>query len=78
MTTLGLVQYIGPTLQFVVGLLVFKETFSTERLIGFGLIWLALVIYTLDGWRVSRQGRTALAASLPQAATASGTELRIK
>ena len=55
MATLGIVQYLGPSIQFVVGLWAFREPFSTERLAGFALIWLALVLYTLDGWRVSRQ-----------------------
>jgi chloramphenicol-sensitive protein RarD len=55
MTTLGIVQYLGPTIQFVIGIWVFDEPFSAARLVGFACIWLALVIYTLDGWRVSRR-----------------------
>jgi chloramphenicol-sensitive protein RarD len=55
MTTLGLLQYIGPTIQLAVGVWVFREPFTTARLIGFACIWAALVIYTLDGWRVSRR-----------------------
>jgi chloramphenicol-sensitive protein RarD len=55
MTTLGLVQYIGPSIQFVIGIWVFHEPFSPGRLTGFALIWLALVLYTLDGWKVSRR-----------------------
>jgi chloramphenicol-sensitive protein RarD len=55
MTTLGLVQYIGPSIQFVIGIWVFHEPFSPGRLAGFALIWLALVLYTLDGWKVSRR-----------------------
>jgi chloramphenicol-sensitive protein RarD len=54
MTTLGLLQYIGPTIQFAVGVWVFHEPFTPARLVGFSAIWFALVIYTLDGWRVSR------------------------
>ncbi|HWH80944.1 MAG TPA: EamA family transporter RarD [Burkholderiaceae bacterium] len=59
MATLGIVQYLGPSIQFVVGLWVFREPFSATRLAGFALIWLALVLYTLDGWRVSRQAAAA-------------------
>ena len=59
MATLGIVQYIGPSIQFVLGIWVFNEPFSAMRLVGFACIWLALVIYTLDGWRVGR--RAALA-----------------
>jgi len=55
MTALGLLQYIGPTIQLAVGVWVFDESFTPGRLIGFGCIWLALVIYTVDGWRVSRR-----------------------
>ena len=54
MTALGLLQYIGPTIQLAVGVWIFNEPFTPARLIGFAAIWLALVIYTLDGWRVSR------------------------
>ncbi len=54
MTTLGLLQYIGPTIQFVIGVWIFHEAFSSARLLGFGCIWLALAVYTLDGWRRSR------------------------
>ena len=54
MTTLGLLQYIGPSIQFVLGVWIFREPFTPARLIGFGLIWLALAIYSLDGWRIGR------------------------
>ena len=54
MATLGIVQYLGPSIQFVIGVWVFGEAFSGARLVGFALIWLALVIYSLDGWRVTR------------------------
>jgi chloramphenicol-sensitive protein RarD len=54
MTTLGLLQYIGPSIQFVLGVWIFREPFTPARLVGFGLIWLALAIYSFDGWRVTR------------------------
>ena len=54
MTTLGLLQYLGPTIQFMLGVWLFKEPFGSERLVGFGLIWAALLIYSLDGWRRAR------------------------
>ena len=54
MATLGIVQYIGPTIQFVLGVWVFGEAFTVGRLVGFALIWAALAIYTADGWRVAR------------------------
>lgn len=48
LTSLGLLQYIAPTLQFLIGVLVFHEEFGLSRLIGFGLIWLALIFYTAE------------------------------
>ncbi len=55
LTTLGLLQYIGPTIGFMLGLWVFKEPFSPARFVGFGFIWAALVVYSADGWRVARR-----------------------
>lgn len=46
LTTLGLLQYIAPTLQLLLGVLVYGEQLSAERLVGFCLIWLALAVYT--------------------------------
>jgi chloramphenicol-sensitive protein RarD len=49
LTTLGILQYIAPTLQFLIGVVVYHEQLTVERLIGFSLIWLALAVYTLEG-----------------------------
>jgi len=57
MTSLGILQYIAPTLQLLLGILVYREPFGGARVIGFCLIWLALGVYTLDG--VLRGGRAA-------------------
>jgi chloramphenicol-sensitive protein RarD len=46
---LGLLQYIGPTLQLLVGVAVFHEPFGA-RAAGFAAIWAALALYTLEGW----------------------------
>jgi chloramphenicol-sensitive protein RarD len=51
LTTLGLMQYLGPTIQFLLGIWLFHEVFTIGRGVGFGLIWIALAIYTTDGWR---------------------------
>jgi chloramphenicol-sensitive protein RarD len=48
MTTLGILQYIAPTLQFAIGVLIYGESLTPQRLLGFGLIWLALAIYTVE------------------------------
>jgi chloramphenicol-sensitive protein RarD len=46
--TLGILQYVAPTLQFALGTLLYGESLSPQRLIGFCLIWLALAIYTVE------------------------------
>lgn len=48
MTTLGLLQYIAPTLQFLIGVLIYNEEFGMSRVIGFGLIWMALILYSSE------------------------------
>lgn len=53
-SVVGLMQYIAPTLQLLIGVLVFGEPFGSERAIGFALIWIALALYAGDGWRRSR------------------------
>jgi chloramphenicol-sensitive protein RarD len=51
-STVGLLQYIGPTIQLMLAILVFHEPFTHERALGFSLIWTALAIYAIDGvWR---------------------------
>ena len=48
MVSLGLLQYLAPTIQFALGILVFHEAMPASRWIGFGLVWLALVIFTVE------------------------------
>ncbi|MDL2210783.1 EamA family transporter RarD [Desulfovibrio sp. OttesenSCG-928-O18] len=50
-TTLGILQYISPTMTFLFGLFVFKEEFAFGRAVSFSAIWLALTIYTVDSLR---------------------------
>jgi chloramphenicol-sensitive protein RarD len=49
LSVVGLLQYIAPTLQLLVGVLIFHEAFDGTRAVGFGLIWVALAIFALDG-----------------------------
>lgn len=61
-STMGLLQYIAPSLQLALGLVVFGETLERSRAVGFALIWTALVIFAGDGvWR-ARPKRSALTA----------------
>ncbi|MGB0388342.1 MAG: EamA family transporter RarD [Ardenticatenaceae bacterium] len=63
LTTLGILQYIAPSLQFIIGVTLYGEAFTTTRMIGFGIIWTALLIYTLEGARHARQRTAKLALS---------------
>ncbi|MFI4879635.1 MAG: EamA family transporter RarD [Steroidobacterales bacterium] len=59
-STVGVLQYIAPSLQLVCGVYLFHESFGATRAAGFALIWLALLIYAADGlWRTRRAWRTA-------------------
>ena len=62
MATLGLMQYLSPSIQFLLGIFLYHESFSTGRGIGFGLIWAALALYSADSWRALRRHRAAAAA----------------
>ncbi|MBA2638925.1 MAG: EamA family transporter RarD [Nocardioidaceae bacterium] len=61
LTTLGLLQYMAPVMQFAIGVLVLDEAMGAGRWVGFGLVWLALLIITAEslvhGRRVARAAR---------------------
>jgi chloramphenicol-sensitive protein RarD len=59
MSMLGLLQYIGPTLQMALGVFLWHEPFNPAKLVGFALIWSALAMYTLEGFWVRRNLATA-------------------
>jgi chloramphenicol-sensitive protein RarD len=48
LSLIGILQYIGPTLQFLSGVLIYDEPFTRVQLVGFGLIWIALAVYVGD------------------------------
>jgi chloramphenicol-sensitive protein RarD len=54
LSTLGFVQYIGPTIMLILSVFVFKETVSPVLLVGFALIWTALVVYAAASMRATR------------------------
>lgn len=62
LSLVGMLQYIAPTLQFLIGVLVFHEYFNPARLLGFGVIWLALVVFSVEG---ALRGRRVPAVSRP-------------
>jgi chloramphenicol-sensitive protein RarD len=55
LSLIGILQYIAPTLQFLIGVVIFKEPFTPTQLIGFGLVWLALVVFTSESLWTRRQ-----------------------
>ena len=55
-STVGLLQYLGPSLQLAIAIVAFGEPFPRARAAGFGLIWAALALYAADGlWRARRR-----------------------
>ncbi len=52
---LGLLQYIAPTCQFIIGVAIYGEQISVDRLIGFGLVWIGLIIFTWESIIRSRR-----------------------
>ena len=57
LSMIGLLQYLAPVLQFAFGVLVFREQMPAERWLGFGIVWLGLIVLTVDGARRSRTPR---------------------
>jgi chloramphenicol-sensitive protein RarD len=51
LSVVGILQYIAPTIQFLLGVYAFHEPFTRTQLTGFGLVWLGLVVFTLDSVR---------------------------
>ena len=66
---IGILQYVAPILQLACGVLLFHEPMPPARLAGFGLVWIALIIFTTDGLRGARRGRIERTAAGPTAAT---------
>jgi len=58
LSVIGILQYIGPTLQFLLGIFVYDEPFSRLQLIGFSIVWVALAVYAGDNLRARRLGAT--------------------
>jgi chloramphenicol-sensitive protein RarD len=54
LSTIGVLQYIAPTLQFLIGVLVFAEELTAPKLFAFAMVWLALGVYTYDNVRTTR------------------------
>lgn len=58
LSTLGLMQYFTPVFQFLIGVVVFGEAMSATRWVGFLLVWISLVVMSVDGLRAARRSAT--------------------
>lgn len=63
LSTLGLLQYLAPVFQFLLGILYFHEEMPPERWAGFALVWLALALLTFDAFRFARRNAARAAAA---------------
>jgi chloramphenicol-sensitive protein RarD len=70
LSLLGVLQYVAPTLQFMIGVFVYKEPFDRAQLVGFSMIWLALAIFWIEG--VVERRRVRLAVSLNEGEAQAG------
>lgn len=57
LATLGLMQYLAPTLQFLCGILLYDETLTHTQMASFALIWIGLALFAYDGLRTARRNR---------------------
>jgi chloramphenicol-sensitive protein RarD len=75
LVTIGLLQYIAPTIQFLIGVLVYHEAFTAQKLIGFGIIWFALILFSAESLlQVRRSHHLAAAAPSQPAYNAAGAD----
>ncbi|MEV5736628.1 EamA family transporter RarD [Streptomyces sp. NPDC052292] len=76
LSTLGLLQYLAPVFQFLLGILYFHEAMPLERWAGFALVWLALVLLTWDALRAARRPRVVAVSPLVEAPDPARTDVR--
>ena len=59
LSSLGLMQYLAPSTQFLLGVILYKEPFTSAELVGYAFIWTALILYSLEGLRHTRSSSRA-------------------
>ncbi|MER5545731.1 EamA family transporter RarD [Streptomyces sp. NPDC002589] len=74
LSTLGLLQYLTPVFQFLLGILYFHEAMPPERWAGFALVWLALLLLTGDALRSARRAARTLAGATGTPGTTKATD----
>jgi len=60
LSLIGILQYIAPTLQFLIGVLIFGEAFTSTQFVGFGLVWAAVILFTTESIWTRRQAAVRL------------------
>jgi chloramphenicol-sensitive protein RarD len=60
LSVIGLLQYISPTIQFLLGVFVAREPFTTPQLVGFVIVWFGLIVFAVDGVRTRRASTLAV------------------
>ena len=63
LTMVGIMQYIAPTLQFLLGVFVYNEAFTTTKLIGFSMVWIALLVFWMEGVLARRKQKAIVEAA---------------
>nr|WP_307841041.1 EamA family transporter RarD [Streptomyces sp. GESEQ-4] len=76
LSTLGLLQYLAPVFQFLLGVAYFREAMPPERWAGFALVWLALTLLTADAWRSARRVRAEI--NKPSTTITTGTQSAVR
>jgi chloramphenicol-sensitive protein RarD len=54
LSLVGILQYISPTLQFLIGVIIYKEPFTHIQFIGYSIIWVALILFAAEGYLTYR------------------------
>jgi chloramphenicol-sensitive protein RarD len=68
LSTVGLLQYVNPSIQLLLAVFVLSEPLPPVRLAGFAIVWLALAVYTVDGLRAARSERRSAEPVVPAGA----------
>ena len=55
LSVIGMLQYIAPTISLIIALIVYNEEFGIDRLVTFGCIWVALLLFTVEAWVHNKQ-----------------------
>lgn len=61
LSTIGLLQYLAPTLQFLLGVFVYNEVFTRQHLVAYSFIWVGLIVFTVDARRAAKETSAARA-----------------